>query len=134
MAGLVCDDIRREVGGNLSFMGVCQASFGLESFPARQLLHVVVFFRAEQTGECTITTSLRWKDEIKWSVETTLIVEDIGGCTPLPMGNTVAGFDSPGLLSLEVTSGGETRQLATWEVESLRPDNSQSSQTPEASD
>lgn len=116
LAGLICDDIRVEAGGGLSFMGVPPAGLAFSGFPARRLLQVVVFFRPESTGECTVTTSLRWKDEVRWSVETELAIEELGGCVPVVMGNTLAGFDRPGLLSLEVSCGDEIRQVATWDV------------------
>lgn len=117
LGGLLCDDIRYEADGRFSLMGIIPASISVAAFPARQRMHAVVLFRADVPGTCVVSTSLRWRGEVRWQVENELEITEPGGCTPVPMGNTMAGFDQEGELVLEVVINGETVRVAAFDIE-----------------
>ena len=117
LAGLLCDDVRFEADGRYSLMGLVPAALTVVAFPARQRVHAVVLFRADKPGTCVVGTGLRWRGELRWQVETELEITEAGGCTAVPMGNTVAGFDQEGELALEVTINGKTTVVATFGIQ-----------------
>lgn len=117
LAGLICDDVRLEADEAFSLMGVAHPVIATE-FPTRRMINVVLMLRGDVKGKARITTNLIWKGEVKWSVVSELEVADVGGCSVVPIGMTMAGFDGPGELVLRVDSGDDHFYVANWQIRS----------------
>jgi len=122
VAALLCDDVRREEGGILSLMGVAAPIIVFLEFPARKRITPVLIFTGIETGMAKVTVSLRWQDEVKWQVETDLEIDERGTGSVIPLDPLVAGFEQPGVLWLEVETGGKQYQLQNWRIEAQAPD------------
>ena len=116
VSGLICDDVRFEADGRVSLMGILPPTVAVPEFPHPMEIHPVMLLHGEKVGDCSVTTRLRWKGEVRWEVESELSVSEIGGTNPLPMGRTVAGFDGPGELALELETDGKTTVLSTFQI------------------
>ncbi|QTC92850.1 hypothetical protein [Brevundimonas goettingensis] len=119
-SAFVCDDIRREENGLLSFMGVLtDGEFVFKSFPAQARLGVVLVCDVEGIGETKLYPQLRFNGEVKWAGETEIGVDDDG--TGIPVCHIVAGFERTGSMDLllSVGEGVEPSVVKTWDVKAL---------------
>jgi len=122
VAALMCDDIRHEADGGYSLMGVTGPDLGVASFPTRKPMNFGLIVNVLEAGETAFTTELLWKGEVRWAVETTSKLLETGRGILYPHDGTIAHFDSPGELTLQIRYEDETIELQKWNVSSIPDD------------
>lgn len=121
VAALMCDDIRHEMGGGHSIIGVAQPTLVCPAFPSRRRAAFAIIANLKEGDDAKLVVTLKWQGEEKWSEERLYTIEGDELGSMLPISGTIAGFDEPGTLSLEVTTDDGTRTLQEWLIEGADP-------------
>lgn len=114
---ILSEDVRHEANGAISIMGIASGPISSTEFPTRRRISLSLFLDAIKAGSVTLITAVLWKGEERWSVETELEVDEPGTGITLPIGGTIAGFDEPGRLSIEVRQNEKTVLTQVFDVE-----------------
>lgn len=122
VAALMCDDIRYEADGGYSLMGVTGPDLGVASFPTRKPMSFGLIVNVLEPGEATFTAQLLWKGERRWAVESATKLLEAGSGILYPHDGTIANFDSPGELLLQIEYEGGTIDLQKWNVHAVAID------------
>lgn len=106
---LICEDVRTEASGALSFMGLePDGQFEVRKFPSLQRMAVLLVCDVLNVGELQIFAKLRYNGEPKWASEVELEIERPSTGVVIPLGTVVGSFDKPGMLELLVDLGADT--------------------------
>lgn len=116
---LMCDDIRYELDGGYSLMGVATPLLEVSAFPVRRRIWFALVMNTVAEGTIKFETRVRWKDEVKWSAEHEIFieVEERGALLPIP--GPYAGYDEAGELVFEFVTDGEATEVQRWSVMAL---------------
>lgn len=98
-------------------MGVLAPTLGFEEFPARRKIQVVLIGNVVEAGDLGLKVELFFRGEAKWGVELKAELAGVGESALIPLSPTIAIFDEPGTLSLDVEMNGERRRVQNWQVE-----------------
>ena len=113
---LMCDDIRHELDGGHSLMGVATPILEVSGFPVRRRLWFAVVMNTLAVGVTKFETRIRWKGEVKWSAEHEILIDLEERGTVFPISGPFAGYDEPGDLTFEFVADGKTTEVQKWSV------------------
>lgn len=129
---LMCDDIRFELDGGYSLMGVATPVLEVSEFPVRRRLWFAMVMNTVTAGVIKFETRVRWKGEVKWSAEHEILIDLEERGTVLPISGPYAGYDGPGDLTFEFVANGKTTEVQRWSVAGPEEADSARSPTPPA--
>lgn len=116
-AAIACDDVRHEIGGKMTLVGIYGPVIGLRAFPAQLMLRIVCLADIETAGRHTIFLRVTNDDDlslVEWKVEMEAAgLGDAIPLLPLPLSLRVG---RPVSLRLAQQLEGEWKVLQTWMI------------------
>ncbi len=114
----MCDDIRQEINGKRTFVGVYNPKVLVPSFPASLAFHLVLVVSFESKGEGPFSLRITSEGTEKpMEFKGHIVISELISGEIFTIGPLLMQFEKPSEFSLEAEMPGGWQRIQTWRVE-----------------